>query len=105
MMAGTSPDSLPPRKFGTLTMITVVLALLLGLWIFGLTIWHGADSPFNTPIGKAAFIGIFALGPIYVHARLSKFGGFALLMLSIVLWATAPGQEILFRLMALLAGD
>lgn len=102
-MAG-SPDDLPPRKVRLTTVLLVIVGLLLSLWILGLKVWHGNDSPFNTIAGKAVFIGLFVIVPIYVHARVSRLAGWLLMAASIALWTSAPGTQILIRLISALAG-
>ncbi len=79
----------------------VIISLLLGVYIFGLKIWHGAESPFNTIPGKAAFTGIFVGGPVYVFFRFSRQVGWLLLGVSIFLWLF--GLPVLTGLVSLLA--
>ncbi len=102
-MAG-SPDDLPPRKVRLTTVLLVIVGLLLSLWILGLKVWHGSNSPFNTLAGKAAFIGLFVIVPIYVHARVSRLAGWLLMAGSVALWVSAAGTQILIQLVSALAG-
>lgn len=102
-MAG-SPDDLPPRKVRLTTVLLVIVGLLLSLWILGLKVWHGSNSPFNTLVGKAAFIGLFVIVPIYVHARVSRLVGWLLMAGSVALWVSAAGTQILIQLVSALAG-
>jgi len=97
MQPDTDPSVGTPRRHQLrVTLFFVLVATLLASWIHGMVIWHGSDSPFNTSSGKAAFIGIFVGGPVYIYARLSKKAGFISLAISLCLWTFGTGILVAF---------
>ncbi len=81
-----TPAEATPRHGRVQAIAFWVIVILLSLYIFGLTIYHGSESPFNTLSGKLAFMGIFVGFPSYLFLRVSRLVGFVAILAGAILW-------------------